>query len=162
MTLKKGSDKIQVSVSIVPQKTFVKALAGDKADVNIVVPPGSAPSTYEPTPQEAIKLSRANIYFAIGVPTEKANIIPLVKQNKTKLVSLHKIVSQTYPDIMTAKNKRDVHIWLSIVRVIKIIEIIRDEMKLLDPENASYYEQNAKAYIKKLKDTKSYAEKKIS
>jgi len=155
------TDKIQVSVSILPQKAFVEAVAKDKVEINVVVPPGSSPATYEPTPQESIRLESADIYFAIGVPTEAANIMSLIDINVTRLVSLHTLVSEEYPDIMVG-GQRDPHIWLSVNRVIKIIEIIRDEMILLDEDNSEIYTINAASFISELNDLKVYAEMKLT
>ena len=67
-----ASDKIPVFVSIVPQKYFVQQIGRDIVDVQAMVRPGSSPATYEPKPQQMADLSKAKIYFAIGVPFENA------------------------------------------------------------------------------------------
>ncbi len=156
------SDLIQVSVSILPQKTFVEAVAKDKADVNVVIPPGGSPATYEPTPQEVAKLADASLYVAIGVPTEATNIIPLIDTDTTKLVMLANLVKETYPDIMLSETNRDPHIWLSVKRVIVMTGIIADELSLLDPDNAAFYQDNADAYIASLTTLMEEANAKLS
>ena len=67
-----GAAKPLVVVSIVPQQTFVQRLAGDLVEVAVMVPPGASPATYEPRPRQMADLSRAEVYFAIGVPFEAA------------------------------------------------------------------------------------------
>jgi zinc transport system substrate-binding protein len=156
-----NSGKIEISVSILPQKTFVEAVTGDKAEVTVVVPPGSSPATYEPTPQEAIQLESADLYFLIGVPAETAFITPLIDTNYTKLIPLHTKVAVEYPEIMV-NGVRDQHIWLSVSRVIKMIEIIRDEVILFDEENSDFYTENAASYIDELEGLKVYASEKLS
>ncbi len=42
-------EKPVVSVSILPQKYFLERLAGDLVEVNVMIPPGASPATYEPT-----------------------------------------------------------------------------------------------------------------
>jgi zinc transport system substrate-binding protein len=64
------SDKPVVFVSIIPQKFFVEKIAGDKIDVSVMVSNGMSPATYEPLPQQMIKLAKSKIYFSIGVPFE--------------------------------------------------------------------------------------------
>jgi zinc transport system substrate-binding protein len=77
------NEKVKVAVSIVPQESFVKAVGKDLVEVTTMIPPGHSPANYEPSPKEMIGLSNASMYFAIGVPTEKANIL-------TKLEDLNK------------------------------------------------------------------------
>jgi zinc transport system substrate-binding protein len=67
-----AADKLPVFVSIVPQKHFVQQIGKDLVEVQAMVRPGSSPATYEPKPQQMAALSKAKIYFAIGVPFENA------------------------------------------------------------------------------------------
>lgn len=60
-----------VFVSILPQKYFVESIAGDLADVSVLVMPGASPHTYEPTPRQMAALAGARGYFAIGVTFEE-------------------------------------------------------------------------------------------
>ena len=64
--------KIIAAVSIVPQDTFVKAVAGNLVDTVVLIPPGYSPENYAPSPRELIPLSEALLYFSIGVPAEEA------------------------------------------------------------------------------------------
>lgn len=68
----RAGSKPVVFVSIVPQKYFLQKLSGDTLDIRVMVEPGASPSTYEPKPRQMALLSRANAYFAIGVPFEDA------------------------------------------------------------------------------------------
>ncbi len=137
------SAKPIVAVSIVPEQTFVEAVCGDAVEVVTMIPPGSSPENYEPTPAEMEKFSDASVYFAIGVPTEEANILPNV--GDVKVVSLQDEVAKVYPD-RTFGEERDPHIWLSPVRVKVMIDVIAREMTALDPENAEAYNKNADTY----------------
>ncbi len=65
-----AEEKLQVFVSIVPQKFFVEQITGDLAEVDVLVTPGKSPATYSPIPAQIKKLANADIYFRIGVPFE--------------------------------------------------------------------------------------------
>ncbi len=143
------SGKKIIAVSIVPQESFVKAVCGDLVEVVTMIPPGASPENYEPTPMSLENFSKADVYFAVGVPTEANNILPLVSGN-TEVVKLHEIVAEKYLDIKIGE-ERDPHIWLSPKRVVVMIEAIRDKMCEIDAQNAEVYTSNAKAYIDKLK-----------
>ena len=82
-----GGEQPLVFVSIPPQKYLVEELAGDLVRVEVLLPPGASPATYEPTPRQLANLDRAAVYFQIGSPFEG----PLLK----KLTNRHgRIVSR--------------------------------------------------------------------
>lgn len=139
------SDKPIVAVSIVPQEAFVRAVCGDFFDIVTMVPPGSSPENYTPTPQQNIKFAEAEIYFSIGVPIEKYNIMPNVTE-KTKVVHLETEVAKVYPDLNIGQS-RDPHIWLSPKRAIVMVNIIQEQLSLLYPEQKDIFKQNAENYI---------------
>ncbi|RAX54762.1 hypothetical protein CCY99_03120 [Helicobacter sp. 16-1353] len=63
---------MNVSVSVIPQAFFVKKIAGDLVDVNIMVQKGKSPETYEPSINQLKNLSKSVAYFYIGMPFEDA------------------------------------------------------------------------------------------
>lgn len=76
-----AAGKIPVFVSIVPQKYFVQQIGKDLVDVQVMVQPGASPATYEPKPKQMADLSRTKLYFAIGVPYEKAWLHKIAEAN---------------------------------------------------------------------------------
>jgi zinc transport system substrate-binding protein len=74
--------KPMVIVSILPQQTFVKKIAKDKVDITLMVKPGSSPHSYEPKPSQMISISKANVYFSIGVEFENTWLERFKAQNK--------------------------------------------------------------------------------
>ena len=62
--------RLTVTVSIMPQGYFVCRIAGDHARINVMVPPGASPATYEPSPAQMSTLSQSRVYFGTGVPFE--------------------------------------------------------------------------------------------
>ena len=148
---KAAVEKPVITVTIVPEKTFVEAVCGDLAEVVVMVPPGNSPANYEPTPKEMEQFSKAKLYFTIGVPTEAANILPKASEIKDmKIVKLQEEVSKVYPDREIAPGQRDPHIWLSPKRAKTMVEVIAREMGQLDSKNKDQYEKNAQAYIAEL------------
>jgi len=139
-----ADEKLIVAVTIVPEQTFVQAVCGDLVEVITMIPPGNSPENYEPTPKQMENFSDASIYFAIGVPTEEANILPIV--GGVQVVSLQNEVVSVYPDRTFDSGERDQHIWLSPKRVKVMIDAIAREMSKLDPSNENIYSKNAKAY----------------
>jgi len=73
--------KVDVFVSIAPQKYFVQQIGKDFVEVHVMVQPGADPHTYEPKPKQMVALARAQLYFAIGVEFEKARLKKIAAAN---------------------------------------------------------------------------------
>lgn len=162
-----GIESLTVAVSIVPQETFVKAVAGELVDVVVLIPPGNSPANYQPSPKEMAAFNESAIYFHIDVAAE-SHILESVNGD-ILLVDLAHHVDEVYParyfdaEDHDDEDKddheeghdhdhsgRDPHIWMSPSRVIVMIETIEDELSKIDPSNADVYKKNAEAYIAEL------------
>ncbi|MBI9009163.1 MAG: zinc ABC transporter substrate-binding protein [Tenericutes bacterium] len=142
------SDKPIIAVTIVPQAAFVEAVAGDLVEIITIIPPGYSPGNYEPSAKTMAELSDAALYFTIGVPAEVNNIIPGL--DSIEVVSLEDIVNDTYEDLTFSGGGRDPHIWLSISRVIIMVETIAEKLIEIDPTNETTYTANSTTYIAQL------------
>lgn len=155
--------QITVAVTIIPEATFVEAIAGDLVNVVTLIPPGASPANYQPTPKVMADFSQAELYFTIGVGAEEANILPnIASHNKeVKIVALASLVDEVYPARYFVEEEeehdedhdhegRDPHIWMSPKRVVVMAKAINQELKLLDPDNAAIYEANTVAFIEEL------------
>ncbi len=156
-----ADEQLVVAVSIVPQATFVKAVAGDLVEVVTMIPPGFSPANYAPTVRETKQFSNAAMYFTIGVPAEENILRGALDINENlKIIDLATEVAAVYPDrnftlevsctCCAVPGGRDPHIWLSPKRVKLMIEVIARELSAIEPENESIYRENAQAYLEKL------------
>jgi len=66
--------KTRVFVSILPQVFFVSQVGGIDVEVKVLVDPGKDPHTFELTPKSMIDISQADVFFALGLPFERAII----------------------------------------------------------------------------------------
>jgi zinc transport system substrate-binding protein len=142
---------IPVFVSIVPQKYFVEKIGGELVRVSIMVKPGASPATYEPKPGQMVALSMSRIYYAIGVPFEKAWLEKIAAANPGLLVvhtesGIEKVPMK--PD--ETKGTKDPHIWLSPPLVMVQARNILNAFLKVDPMNASIYEANYRKFIVEL------------
>ena len=76
-----ATDKLSVFVTIPPQSYFVQQIGRDLVDVQVMVHPGADPHTYEPKPQQMVAISRAKLYFAVGIEFEEANLKKIIATN---------------------------------------------------------------------------------
>jgi len=70
-----------IAVSIPPQKWVVGFLAGDRVIIDVLLPPGSSPATFDPSPRQMAELADAIALLTIGVPFERAIVPRIAEQN---------------------------------------------------------------------------------
>jgi len=139
--------KINVFVSILPQQDFVRQVGTEYVDVHVMVGPGQNPATYEPTTQQMVTLAKADIYFSIGVPFEKAWLNKIRKSNPDLIViecceSLSDLDAHSHDNEMT-----DPHVWTSPRKVIQIVKLIKKSLSDFDTQKSSDYEKSASVFI---------------
>jgi zinc transport system substrate-binding protein len=157
-------------VSILPEKTFVKAIGGDKVNVSLMVLPGNSPHTYEPKPSQMKDIAKATLYFAIGVEFENVWLHKFKNLNQnmqvidlalgvTKLSMAshdHESHDKHHEDGHVKETKStDPHIWTSPDNVKIIAQNIYKALITADPSNESYYKQNYETFLTHIKETDS-------
>ncbi len=149
--------KPQISVSIAPQVYFVKAIAGQSVDINLLVKPGASPASYEPKPKQMKELESSDIYFAIGVPYERvwlkkfAQMFPKLSIIKTQNgIEKKPILGHSHSHKAHKHHILDPHIWLDPVLVKIQAKNIADALIDKYPENKALYEKNLKAFLQSL------------
>ena len=60
------NEKPMLTVTLEPLRYFTEAIAGNQYQVISMVPKGSSPESYDPTPQQLIQLSKSQAYLRIG------------------------------------------------------------------------------------------------
>ncbi len=154
-----AADKFNVTVSISPQKYFVKKIAGNLANINVMVLPGNNPTTYEPKPFQMLDLSKSKIYFSIGVPFEKVWLKKIISTNPNMLLvkTQKNIIKKPMVerDVHVESQILDPHIWLS-PKLVKIqAKNILDGFLKIDEKHKDIYMENYKKFIKEIEDTDS-------
>ena len=151
--------KVNVVVSVVPQKTFVGKIAGDLADVTVMVAPGASPAIYEPKPSQMKKVTKAQIYFTIGVPFEKAWLPRFKTQNsKMQIIDttrgIKKLIMVSHHHNDGEKNHPsstpDPHVWLSPPLVKIQARNIAEALGNIDPAHKAVYEKNLEKFEREI------------
>jgi len=163
-----GSDALRVAVSIAPQRYFVERIGGDRVTVDVMVPAGAEPHSFEPKPAQIAGLANADAYFAVGVTFERAwlNRFRSVNQDM-RLVhtdeGIEKIPISGHDhdhdhgeadehghdddNNEDSHGEPDPHIWLS-PRLVRIqADTIYRALVDLDPSGAEIYRDNHRALV---------------
>ena len=76
-------------VSILPLKGLVSDIVGPDFEIGVLVPPGTGPETFEPTPRQFAELNRARMIFQIGWLDFEQTLLAKIK-DRGKIVSLNR------------------------------------------------------------------------
>lgn len=146
-----------ITVSIAPFKYFVREIAGDDFKVNIMVPAGSNPHTYEPFPQQISELRRSAGYVSNGyLGFEITWLDRFYDSNRTmKKLSLNKNIEpldSRHPNGGEFVEGADPHYWVSPKCALIMAASVRDFVCDLYPENKTKYDSNYQNLILRIKE----------
>lgn len=144
-------------------------VAGDRITVESLVPVGTDPHSFHPTPADARRLADAQLVIVHGQGLEEGLSQVLVDLERESLVVEASAGltpadrgdghddkgGEAHADEAEDKGDRhevDMHYWLDPVLAITYVHNIRDGLKQLDPEGAAVYDRNAEAYIDQLEE----------
>ena len=157
-------DKPQIMVSLFPQYDIIRQIAQDKVDVELFLPAGSEPHSYEPSASTLMKIVEADLFVYSSDELEPW-VKRLVEGNASK--SLFVLDASNGITLLEADHGHegededeeelafDPHYWLDPQNMIIMSESIRDALIEIDPENEAFYIENANSYIASLKELDS-------
>jgi len=150
-----------VFVSILPQQYFVQRIAGDRYQIEVMIPPGMGHSDYDPTPQQMKELANAKLFFRIGyIVFEDAWMKTIAANNPglgiintsigTELLQEEESVFEPLDSGAVHKHNDagiDPHIWLSPKEAKIQAKHYLDAFIKLDPKSSAFYTKNYTSFI---------------
>ncbi|MCC5640253.1 zinc ABC transporter substrate-binding protein [Nostoc sp. CHAB 5844] len=164
-----SSVKTKVVTTFLPIYLLTKAVAGDAAEVEILVPPGMEVHEYQATPDNVKAIATANILVKNGLGLEEFLENTVKNAQNSQLVEIYaskgiKPLNEISPVETTVKTEKDhdhehtignPHVWLDPVLAKQQVMNIRDGLIAADPKNQATYTANAAAYIQELEKLNS-------
>jgi zinc transport system substrate-binding protein len=150
---------LPVFVSIQPQKQMVQQIGGDAVNVQVMVPPGAEPHTYEPKPSQLAALTRTRIYFSVGVPFERKWLPKFTAINgRMEIIATDQGIQKlpmTYGDhdeegTEGDASRLDPHTWLSPPLIKIMARNIRAALVKADPSHADHYDRHYAIFLHQL------------
>lgn len=138
--------KPQVLTTFTVLADMARNVAGDKADVDSITKPGAEIHGYEPTPGDMTRLDGADIVLDNGMNLEKwaeklyQNVPDVPHTTLTEGIEPASIAEGPY------EGKPNPHAWMSPQNALVYVDNIVKALAGVDPQNQSYYQQNADAY----------------
>lgn len=162
-------DKLQIVATIFPPYDFARQIAADKAEITLLIRPGTETHTYEPTVQDIAAVQNADLFIYNGGESDEwaEQILQSVK-NKPETLKMTEQTGMLEEELLEGMENEeehshdsdsqpeyDEHVWTSPVNAIKIAEAIEDKLCAIDAANSDFYRKNAEEYIDELEELDS-------
>jgi ABC-type Zn uptake system ZnuABC Zn-binding protein ZnuA len=130
---------------------IARNVAGNRLQIDSLLPIGADPHSYQPTPRDASLIARSKLLILNGAEYE--HFIESLLENAGGEREIIEASAGIRPrDDAESEHGVDPHFWLDPNLVIVYVENIREGLAHFDPNGASVYRSNADAYITQLKD----------
>ncbi len=167
-TASKDDDKVSVVTTIFPQYDFTRAIAGDKADISMLLLPGAETHSFEPTPQDVLKIQNCDVFIYVGGESDDwvDGILESMDTSKMKIITLMDCVEAVEEEIVEGMQDEeeaeepaaggeeepeyDEHVWTSPRNAKLIVQKISDALCEVDAADAEVYKANTTTYLGKL------------
>lgn len=153
-----GAEKTEDGVSIVctafPQYDFARQITADTdTSITMLIKPGSEAHSYEPTPNDRIKIDECDLFIGIGgVSEEWAETVISSGKGNMKVLNITDSVEllDTADHDGHGHSEKDEHVWTSPKNAAIIAQDICNALCEIAPENAETYLANTQKYITEL------------
>lgn len=146
--------RMKIFTSFYPMYFLTQQIAGDKADVAVMVPPGAEPHDWEPTPKLITELQQASmlVYNGAGMEAWIDKIVSSIDTDSIRVVEASEgieLLRSAEDEDEGHENEEhnhggeyDPHVWVSPLRAKQQAENICKALVEADPANRDYYEKN--------------------
>lgn len=163
------SDKIKIVATNFPPYDFARQIAGDLAEITMLLSPGQESHSFEPTPQDMIKIQQADILIAGGGESDQwlKKLTDSSDLDENKILTMMDCVSTLPEEISDGMQhsreahkaedhskfyEYDEHVWTSPKNAMEICKKIAEKLIEADKENEAVYTANLNEYLTALDD----------
>ena len=142
-TSRRQADGELLYVSILPLRSLVQGIVGDDFDIEVLVPPGASPETFEPTPRQFVGLNKARMVFKVGLIDFETTLLAKI-EDQAKVVNLSRgieLIAGTCSHGShghTHTHGIDPHVWTSPRALQKMAENAYEAIREAYPDSVKY------------------------
>lgn len=182
---KENDGKLNVVTTIFASYDFTRQIVKENGNVTMLLPPGAETHSYEPTPQDIIKISESDVFIYIGGENDQwvDEILDTIDTENIKIIKLMDLVETVEEEIVEGmeaeedheegeatndahehdeETEWDEHVWTSPKNAITISKALAKEFEEIDKDNAKVYEENLDSYVSTLTQLDSEFEEVIN
>lgn len=158
-----AGEKISIVSTIFPPYDFARAVAGDKANVTMLLKPGAEIHSFDPTPADILAIQNADVFLYIGGESDVwvDDILSSMDVSKKQIVRLMDTVTLAQENTVEGMQEEDdtdgeqgndeteydEHIWTSLQNAVLMVNAVEKALCAADAGNEAWYQKNAEGYI---------------
>lgn len=157
------TDKPRLIATVFAPYDFARQVAGDKAEVRMLIAPGAETHSFEPTPADIKAIENCDIFVYVGGESDAwvTDLLDSLDTSDTQIVRLidcvvtvdendDALINPTEATDEGEGTEPDEHVWTSVANAKLITERIETALIESDPQNAANYRSNTEAYLQEL------------
>lgn len=155
-----AQDRLSVVTTIAQIGDLTAAIAGDAADVTILMGEGVDPHSYQQTRSDIVLLNRADvvIYNGLFLEAQMEDLLQQLASRKPVLAYAEALPTDRLLPSMDYEGRADPHAWMNAALWAEGIDDVVTLLSLADPANAEVFAANGEAYRAELAAIAGYAE----
>lgn len=153
---------LRIVTTVFPAYDFARQIAGERAAVTLLLPPGAEAHSFEPTAKDMALIQSADLIFRCGGESEAWAEKLLESGEEIRSLAMLDCVDaleEEHAEGMQIPREEheeeeteyDEHVWTSPKNAIRICEALCGELCAIDPEGESVYRENLRGYTEKLR-----------
>ena len=136
-------------------------VAGDRLAVDSLLPVGSDPHSYQPTPQDVTKIVQSKLLIINGAQYEHF-LAPLLESAGGEREIIEASAGLSPRKDSENEQGVDPHFWADPNNVITYAENIREALTHYDPDGAAIYQSNAESFVAQLTELDLWVSEQVS
>lgn len=162
------SSKLQIVTTNFPSYDFARQMAGDRAEVTMLLAPGEESHSFEPTPQDVIRLTKADLFILGGGESDQwaLKLLESAELDESKTLMMMDCVEAVPEEITEGMQHHDEHedenqdhsrfyeydehVWTSPANAAAICTAIAERLSATDKDNAHEYMKHLDSYLNEL------------
>ena len=157
--------RLQIVATVFPAYDFARAVAGEHADVTLLLPPGTESHSYEPTPADIVSVQECDLFLYLGGESD-AWVDTILDSTGAgdkalRMIDCVDLLEEETVEGMEAEHEDhdhdlgevvgyDEHVWTSPQNAAAITRAIGARLEKLDGAHAQDYAAGAEAYAGQL------------
>lgn len=160
-----GSGELSIVTTVFPAFDFAREIAGERASICLLIPPGSESHSFEPTAQDILRIQNCDLLICNGGESEVwlEDMLEGLEGDIPRVVMLDCVqaLEEEVKEGMQAQAHEheeedaeghghepeyDEHVWTSPRNAALISRTISERLCSIDPENAEYYSSRCDSY----------------
>ena len=155
-SISSGSGPLRIVTTVFPAYDLARQIAGDRATVTLLVPPGAEAHSFEPTAKDILRIRDCDLFICTGGESE-AWVEELLEGQDTEINTLvmlecvEALEEEVREGMQTVREEHeeeeegpeyDEHVWTSPVNMQLLCRAVAQALCACDAAHAAQYEEN--------------------